>query len=239
MDNIMNVSLDDMLANEIQIVKLNDFLTEWESAYLNQINTIPLFCVEKTNHWSNQQKIYFVKLFYHVRGHFNKFLWLLGNFAPNHEIKKKILENIAEEFGTDISHEELYLDFANCMGANLSKELTEEESYLPFIQQFNKGHIEWLVKNDWDNRWAAFSAYEKLDNIDYGKLLSLAISLDTPKEGQIFFKIHNNANHFEKTSDELINIWIKNSKKIKAAFMFIANHQIKMWQQLSDSIFHM
>lgn len=94
------------------------------------------------------------------------------------------MKNISEELNSSSkSHEQLYIEFANSVGANLEKELIDEENYLPFLQDFNRGHLKWLHAHDADERFAALSAYERLDNIDYVYLMNMVESLNISSSG--------------------------------------------------------
>jgi hypothetical protein len=115
-------------------------------------------------------------------------------------------------------------------------EYLEESSYLDFAKEFNKGHIRWLSNHDADERFAAFAAYERLDNIDYNYLFELASNLGTSKKGLIFFKVHTVVTHFQSTEEKLLKIWSNNPQKVENAFNFIASHQINMWYKLSELI---
>jgi hypothetical protein len=54
-------------------------------------------------------------------------------------------------------------------------------------------------------RFSALSAYERLDNLDYKYLAELAMSLQTPRNGLLFFKVHLNAQHFSTTEKYLFH----------------------------------
>ncbi|MCP4476218.1 MAG: hypothetical protein GY821_16995, partial [Gammaproteobacteria bacterium] len=157
--------------NTTDITNLADFLTQWDNAYRFEVVKLSLFQPEQTAQWSMAQKQQFCRLFYHARGHFYKFLWLLGNVAPDENAKAKVLENIDEEFGgTGLSHERMYQIFAEALGADVNDEFLTEPNYLPYLQQYNLGHLTWLDQQNWEGKWAGFSAYERLDNIDYHHL---------------------------------------------------------------------
>jgi len=178
-----------------------------------------------------------VHLFYHARGHFYKFLWLLGNVAPDKDAKAQVLENIDEEFGGDgLSHEHLYYEFAQALGIDVSDEFFHEPNHLPTLQQYNLGHLTWLDAQDWHGKWAGFSAYERLDNMDYHHLEQLVKSLGVTGRGLAFFKIHHKADHFDRTYDTLMTVWQQQPEKVKTAFDFIGEHQLGMWQWLSETL---
>ena len=213
------------------------FLEAWDYNYINEIKKIDLFNADVTKTYTDRQKEYFTRTFYHIRGHFYKFLWLLGNQAPNKKAKEQILYNIEEEFGGDSpSHEQLYLEFSKSLGLDITDEFISEEHHLPFIKKFNTGHLEWLTNNDWLGKWSAFSAYERLDNIDYANLLSLARSFGVTGNALTFFIIHNKADHFDRKFHGQKYPWSPSMNKVKDAFDFIGKHQINMWKTLSRTI---
>lgn len=210
---------------------LQEFLSIWDADYKEKISKIDLFNPSITAQYSDEQIKYFVKIFYHSRGHFKDFLWHLGNHAPNRNIKEIVLKNIEEEFNGDyLSHEQMYLDFANKIGVDLMEVILQEDCYLPEIREFNNGHVKWLYKHPWDVQFAAFSAYERLDKTDYEALTVLF-----PQE-HIFFKVHREAEHFDKTYNELASIWDRDPHNVNIAFDFIARTQTKMWKDLSVAI---
>lgn len=216
---------------------LGGFLKDWDKKYLEEVSKIPLFDQSQTKNWSEKQKKHFVKTFYHARGHFHDFLWYMGSHAPNLCAKEIILKNMSEEFGKDKrSHEQLYLSFAKSMEVDLSGEIARGETYLRFLRDFNEGHLEWLSRHDWMSGFCAFSAYERLDNIDYKYLLNLVkkfkINVDL-----LFFSVHTQVKHFEATLDLIVSTYQINQNKVKNAYDFIATHQINMWKKLSSAIF--
>ena len=171
--------------------------------------------------WSVEQKQFFCKIFYHARGHLSDFLWYMGNVAPNVKSKELVLYNYAEE-----------------MGVPSPKEVTDPKYYLPFLKEFNDGHLNWLKNNDWDGCLGAYSAYERLDNLDYVKLLEIAQNLGASKKGLIFLKVHSEVEHFDATTALLNESWQRNEETVKKAFEFIAQHQEKMWRQVSNEAFN-
>jgi hypothetical protein len=122
------------------------------------------------------------------------------------------------------------------VGVGLTPKLTEREYYLPFAQEFNRGLIEWFRTRGWESSLVGFSAYERLDNIDYELLYDLAVSLKLPDKALEFFRVHKEADHFEKSSGQLPHIWQKKESKGREAFGFIYGHQRKMWKGLSDTV---
>lgn len=213
---------------------LAEFLIERESAYKSQLEKLSLFNVEITASWSLEQKKRFAAVFYHMRGHFIDFMWYLANFS-NDKIKKIVLYNIQEELGlgAKLSHEELYALFAKECQVDIHDEVINETNYLSFVKDFNKEHLKWLSQHDTDEKLAAFSAYERLDNLDYHYLSKFAGSLKLSKIAMTFFKAHIHVEHFESTLENLIPIWHSAKDKVKKSFDFIYTHQYKIWQQLS------
>lgn len=218
---------------------LNQFLMHTDNEYHKKITSIPLFNIKKTASWTKKQKHLFAAIFYHLRGHFIDFMWFIANFAPDIQTKSIILENIKEEIGTanKLSHEKLYAYFANEYDVDIHDEIINETHYLPFAKQFNKEHLAWLATHDAEEQIAAFSAYERLDNIDYIYLTECALSINTSSKGMIFFRTHTHVTHFSAVVEKIVPIWEHSSDKIKNAFEFIYSHQINMWQRLSDEIF--
>jgi pyrroloquinoline quinone (PQQ) biosynthesis protein C len=218
---------------------LDKFLESWDKDYANSIKDIPMFDGALTSKWSEAQRKFFVKTLYHARGHFHDVLWYMGNFAPNKKMKQLILDNIADEFnGNSLSHEALYLFFAKAVGVDLSYEALEEEVYLPFLKEFNKGHLRWLREHDADCRISFFAALERLDCIDYIKGKEIAESFGLKNKDLIFFNVHIHADHFNPVfSSFLLELWKTTPHKIKDAFHFIRTHQAKMWAELSNTVF--
>ena len=214
------------------------FLSQWDQVYRTRIEKIALFKPSYTATWSLTKKQQFCRLFYHVRGHFYRFLWLLGNTAPTKAAKSKIIENIQEEFGGNgLSHESLYELFARALYViDIREEYSGAPAYPPYLKRYNNGHLRWLEQQNWAGKWSTFAAYERLDNIDYHHLELLAESFGVKGRGLAFFKIHNKADHFDRIYDPLKKIWQKKSGQVKAAFDFIGEHQLAMWQWLSDTL---
>ncbi len=116
---------------------LSQFLNEWIQNYQSAHNQIKLFRPAEFPLNLNQQR-FFARTFYHARGHFNDFLWLVANETTNKR-KEVILSNMKEELGTITpSHEQLYFRFANALSVDVSKEFVEQKYYLPTINEFNK-----------------------------------------------------------------------------------------------------
>ncbi|MBA3537165.1 MAG: iron-containing redox enzyme family protein [Tatlockia sp.] len=239
MHNHMGLNtLSSELGKPIDSITFEEFITNWDLAYEREIQHIKLFNEQYNCTLSEKQKAYFVKAFYHIRGHFHDFLWFMGNIAPDIQIKEIIINNIAEEFGGNYgSHEKLYYLFAESMNIDIQEEIENETTYEHYIAQFNKGHLNWLRKHEWLSCLAAFAAYEHLDNIDYRTLSLLARNIGTSSRGLTFFKVHEKVSHFSALSDLLENAWLENSEKIKKGFNFIGSHQLRMWNQLSDRVF--
>ncbi len=222
----------------VLLPSLLEYVHEWEDAYKNSISHIPLFNTTPDLGWTFEQKQYFCKVFYHARGHFTDFLWHMGNVAPDIKAKNLVLYNYAEEFGGHApSHEQLYFYFSQELGLVNSEEVTDEQYYLPFLKDFNKAHLRWLGSHGWDGCLAAYSAYERLDNLDYANLLILTKNMGVGKKGMIFFKVHSQVEHFESTMELLNESWKRNEAEVRESFDFIASHQKNMWKTLSDVVF--
>ncbi len=215
-------------------MNLADFLKQWDESNSRFHKQIELFDPDKTKQLIRQQQRYFAEVFYHVRAHFGDFLWVLGTRAPDKRSKQLILENYAEEFGGDgPSHERLYLDFAQELGADV----TRADSYLPFMQDYNATHVNFLRTHDWETCMIAFSAYERLDNLDYKDLERVIKSFGLSGKALTFFQVHKHVQHFQMVSRDLQAYWDKDSKKVEYGFTFIGDHQNWMWKNLSDTVF--
>lgn len=222
----------------VPLPSLQSFLEEWDFYYSKKINDIPLLNLTMALNWTDAHKQYFTKILYHARGRLYKFLWHMGNIAPDVKAKELVLYNYAEEFGGRApSHEQLYLIFAADMGVTSPHEVTDKKYYLPFFQEYNIRQMDWLEGHDWDGCLAAFAAYERLDNIDYAKLLLLAKHLGASKRGLIFFKAHCEVEHFSAATPLLNETWMRNESIVRQAFKFIADEQANMWSNLSRAAF--
>lgn len=227
--------------------ELQNFLDELDEKQKEEYSKLDLFNPEKTKDLTEEQKKYFVKIFYHTRAHFDRLLWMRLTHAPNLEEKKKILSYLAEEAGIpDIkgeknlaSHEILFERFAKSLGLVITSEITEEDGFLPFARDFSKELINWFMTNNWETQKSGFSAYERLDNIDYDFMLELAKNLGVNGKDLEFFEVHKNADHFDNVSFDLKEEFEKNPDNVKDAFNWIYSHQLKMWQNLSkESLSH-
>jgi hypothetical protein len=214
---------------------LYSFISELETQYKQDLATVELFKPATKLTLEQQQK--FAKVFYHIRGHFDRFLFILGAFAPSKKYKDVVLQNLKGEFSEDLeSHEQLYINFCNSLGVDIIEEIVSEENYLPFAKRFNFDIQKYLLQNNYTFKWAAFSAYERLDNVDYNGLYNLAKSFGIDNDALIFFDVHRQAEHFEITEDLLLECWEGSPEDVKQAFKFILSHQLEMWRNLSDEI---
>ncbi len=211
------------------------FLNDWEADYNAKAALIPIFTDDYAANWSNTQKQSFAAYFYHIRGHFVDFLWFLGNQAPERRYKEIVLKNIADELSLDSrSHEALFFQFSDELGINLRSEYIEGKYNLPVIKAYNKEHLLWLNTHSWSACFAAFSAYERLDNLDYTNLLKLIKGFNLSKKAEIFFVMHRQIEHFGVTLQIVNELWDTNREEVIAGFNFIAEHQINIWEILTD-----
>lgn len=216
-------------------MNLQRFIQDWRHAYTQQVLTLPLFNERK---WHDDEIIKFILLFYHARGHFDRFLWVVGSLAETWEQKRVVLANIEDEFGGNgRSHEQLYFDFGSQFKLNLFDELAGERSNLDFLKGFNHGHIQWLARHGANHRWAAFSAYETLDNVDYENLYQLAMRFGATGSGLTFFKVHRGIGHYDVAKPILQEIWRADAKAVESGFNFIGQHQLQLWRNLGEEIF--
>lgn len=220
---------------------LDTFLAKWEVDYEEQLALLPLFDTKETKKWSWEQKRKFVRYFYHARGHFYPFLWNLANASSSQERRKVLLANMRDELGAigsgRMPHEHLFERFAAVFDVSLSDH-DLETAYEPFLETFNRGHLDWIAAHDDDSNWAMFSAYELLDNVDYRKLRTLAETIGARDDALEFFTVHASSAHFDATDRELQRAWKRDESKIRAAFEFVAEHQLRMWKGISDAVHH-
>ncbi len=218
--------------------QLINFLQETDRGYVAQVARVPLFSPTNPPAFNLEQKRLFAAIFYHIRGHFHNFLWYTLNFAPNEKAKQLLLDNIAEESGGDrLSHEQLYQQFAEVHGVDIHDEFLNNTHYTDFAKQFNKAHLSWLNQQAWPGKFCAYSAYERLDNVDYQALLRLAKHIETPKKGLVFFEVHAQVAHFEATFEELLEIWCDDRNTVINSYRFIYQNQFGVWQALSNELF--
>jgi pyrroloquinoline quinone (PQQ) biosynthesis protein C len=215
---------------------LQHYIETWATKYSRQISKQPLFDPRFARNLGLSQIQAFIKYEYHIRGNFFTFLWFIGSLAPDIRYKKVVMGNIQDEFGSLISHEQWYLTFAEAHGVDLSSEITEQTYNIDFIKTYNRTHIEYIIKSDFDLAWAIFCAYEKLDNVDYPTLQQFAKNIGTKPKALTFFRIHCNASHYDNTSTLLEEIWTKNPELVMKAFDIVASHQLKMWKNLYNAV---
>lgn len=219
---------------------MESFLKTWEDQYQKEASAIALFS-DAAKRLSKEQKQLFVRLFYHARAYFDHFLWIMASLAPNFEYRSVVLKNITDELGgndiSHVSHEQLFIKFAEALGVDVLSELKSKENYLPFLQEFNDGHIQALLNTSWEEKWAIFSAYELLDNADYNNLYKLALNMGLSGDALTFFEVHKHGNHFGETFKLLEKIWNTDSALVQRSFDFIGGHQLKMWNSLSQEVF--
>ncbi|MDF1760532.1 MAG: iron-containing redox enzyme family protein [Coxiellaceae bacterium] len=220
-------------------VGMEAYLSRWDAKYKQEIKTIDLFNADKTSTWSLKQKQFFIKVFYHLRGHFAEFLWYMGNFAPDASTKEMILRNIRDEFNQNgLSHEQLYFLFAEAFDVDLTFELLDETAYLPFAREYIDGQLRWLRTKDWSNRLAFFAAIERLDNVDYLNFHDIAVSMGAEKKALTFFNVHICADHFEGIlASAFGELWQQNQDLVKHVFEFVKDYQVGMLSKLSEAVF--
>jgi Iron-containing redox enzyme len=216
--------------------QLSEFVLDWTNDYESQATEIMMF--QKETKLTEAQVQEFARVFFHLRGHFYKFLWTIGNLeGSRNEHKKVILGNIAEEFGgTGRSHDQMYQDFTASVGVDTSRELVREKYYLDFARAYNQEHIRKLCDDSFDQAWAIFAAYESLDNIDYNNLLEMLQRTELPLDLK-FFRVHQQAWHYNNCEPELIKIWNKNPQSVQDGYQFVLQSQLKMLRDLNDHLF--
>ncbi len=221
---------------------LTDYISTWETDYQSRQANIPLLKPEQAKGLTPTQRKYFAELFWHVRGHFAEFLWVLGSKAPDRKSKLVVVDNIADEFGAraenHTSHEVLYNRFAASLGSNTAEYPIGDINYPVFLLEYNRDHLRFLLKNSWDVCAAAFSAYERLDNFDYGAVEEIGKMWGLDKKALEFYEVHRGGHHFREVSEDLMGTWKRDSAAVKKGFEFIGDHQLGMWNNLSNAVFN-
>lgn len=219
---------------------LKAFLASWETAYHAETQKIPLFTGAMRGIEADQAKL-FCRLFYHARGHFDRFLWTVASWAPPGAHQAVLMRNIGDELGTlsehHQPHEQLFFCFAEHIDPHIREEPLTCAHYLPFLRAFDDGHLQALLRADWDGKWSIFSAYEFLDNTDYENLYRLAQRLGLAGEALTFFEVHRSGDHFGDTYDLLQTSWERQPHVVREGFDFIAAHQLDMWRGISAQVF--
>jgi Iron-containing redox enzyme len=215
---------------------LSQYSKDWTTDYQNKTSKLKLFQPQFAKNLTWLQKQKFALAFYHIRGTFYKLLWYIGSIAPSKQYKDVILKNISEEFGQTLSHETWYCEFAQQFDVDIKSEILDEKNNFDWIRDFNKTHLRFALTQDFNLVWAAFGAYEKLDNDDYDNLYNLACNIGSSKRGLVFFDIHRHVEHYESVDPLLRNIWENNPETVKKGFEFIANHQLAMWERLGEYV---
>ena len=116
-------------------------------------------------------------------------------------------------------------------------ELIEEKYYYSFLREYNHGHLRWLRDHDWDHRLAAFTAIERLDNLDYLGLRDVAVSIGAVGKALTFFNVHIHVKHYEAAEKFFIILWKSKSDVVKSVFQFIGSYQLEIWRKISDAVF--
>jgi hypothetical protein len=220
---------------------MKEYIKNWQKNYKESLEDIELFKFGAGLEMNSRQKRLFVKLFYHARGHFSDFLWIVANNTASYRVRLLVLENIKDELGCvqrgDLPHEQLFLQFANTFDKSIRKEILNQEYYVDFLKDFNEFHRKTLQSATPEEQWALFSAYELLDTVDYEALYTLAKDMGSSKKELIFFDVHRQGDHFTSTYKALLIIWEKDQKVVRKAFSIIEKSQLAMWRRLSDEVF--
>jgi hypothetical protein len=220
---------------------LGTFVEQWEGDYQSRLKQVSLLDPSEASTLSLEQREYFAHLFWHVRGHFAEFLWILGSKAPDKKSKQVVLDNIADEFGArsdeHTSHEVLYNRFAESLGADTTMTPVDDAYYPTFLREYNQDHLRFMLGNDWNTCSALFSGYESLDNSDYGAVEEIGKAWGLDRHSLEFFEVHRKSDHFGEVSSELDRIWKEDQSAVTNGFTFIGKHQLAMWQELSTTIF--
>jgi len=213
----------------------DEFIYKWDQSMKKSYASMRLLGSDPVI-LSAEQMAKFALVFFHVRSHFAPFLWYVGSRVTCREMIHAICNNVKDEFGVQISHDQLYERFAESVGADVSLEPAYERYYLDFAKRFNRGHLEWMVTKAEAAIAGAFAAYERLDNIEYPLLLDFASRHKVPKDGLAFFAVHARVTHYDDVKQSLKGYWNQDNEGVKSGFCFIREHQLEMWRHLENVI---
>lgn len=220
---------------------LSSFVARWKKVYIRKVRACALFDARSVTHLTSRQRTFLAQSLYHVRGHFYPFLWFSGSLAPSSSYKSVVLDNFSDEFGGHKqSHELLYEKFAYDLGVkNIFTEVIDERAYHDFVRIFVHKQLSLILKNqsNWPFVWAAYSAVEALDTIDYAHLAQMATGLGISADGFEFFKVHTTVRHYELSEPLLEPLWEIDPVSVRKAFFAIARLQSTVWQKLSAAVF--
>lgn len=226
--------------------QLRAFIDDWTTKYEQALQDIPMFAQEPPA-WTRERLQTVVRAYAHSRTGFPEFLWYVASRAPSTAEKNVVLENIADEFGignggNKTSHEQLYWRLAGAVGLNpetfIKEEVLGQHTNLPFLEEFNRGHLRWILFQPWDRVWSAFAAYERLDNPDADNMHRLFKHHGLSDPDLEFIEVHRRVAHYGEAEPLLESVWKRDADAVRAGFNFIGEHQNRMWRKIYRLALH-
>ncbi len=228
---------------------LQGFVDGWRREYVLQQRAIPLFKPELTARFTLAQQRAFIVIFDELRRHFTGLLGHLAELAPQQSYKRVLRENWIEENGVGgapglKSHDHWYRLSARALGINILKERLGGCAKRPYTEKFNRRFFQWIIRQiviygwarGWQRIWAAYCAYELLDNVDYPAFLKMAESFGLTGKALKFFEIHCAVEHYGQGRKLLEAIWHRHPEDVRAGFAFIKQLQLTAFKALSEEL---
>jgi pyrroloquinoline-quinone synthase len=146
----------------------------------------------------------YAKQYYHFVKHFPMFVSSVHSYCDNTEIRKMLVENIADEDGykTGISdHPTLWMNFANSLG--VSEEDAENVEVVPEVKKSINGFYDLCRSADFKTGLAALYGYEKqIPEVSKVKIEGLKkfYNIDSEKALE-FFAVHHEADIYHSKAE--------------------------------------
>jgi len=146
----------------------------------------------------------YAKQYYKFVEHFPRFVSSVHSNCAEPEIRKVIMENLADEegFKTNVSnHPQLWINFCKALGAD--RNLILETEAVPEVKDMIEGFYEFCKSPDYRTGLAALLAYEyQIPEVSRIKIEGLKkyYSIDS-KEAVEFFTVHEKADIFHREAE--------------------------------------
>lgn len=146
----------------------------------------------------------YAKQYYHFVKHFPMFVSSVHSYCDNKEVRKMLVENIADEDGykTGVSdHPELWMNFANALGVTENE--AESVEVVDEVKKSIDGFYGLCRSNDYRTGLAALYGYEKqIPEVSKVKIEGLKKFYNIDSEKAIeFFAVHHEADIFHSKAE--------------------------------------
>jgi pyrroloquinoline quinone (PQQ) biosynthesis protein C len=223
-----------MLENKINLSNLVNELTKKEEDLIDVLNLQSFLTKYVADH---KRVIDFGEVFLFIRTEFSCLNFVVGQRChANERLWAGLARNLIEELGDKggRSHNQLYRDFLDCIGAKREEEL----EYPQFAAEFNSTWKDFAKNAPLMEALSAIAIYEIFDVPDYKLFLDVLERAGVSEKGLHFFKVHANAHHFEMFEDTIT--WLMEQEGGEAAFAnateFVFDTQRKMWEGLIECL---